>query len=102
MSWSQNYATIRLVDLGWARQPVTVRKPFVVYELTSDACACSSARWTVQGDCDSQPVTYPWYAVITADDNHRTRVAKWKYARRVRIAQEHLRAAQRELTRLTG
>jgi hypothetical protein len=102
MSWSQSYVTIRLIDLGWAGQPVTVRKPFTAYEITSDACACSSARWIVQADCDSQPVTYPWYAILTADDNHHARVAKWSYARTVRNAQDQLRAAQRELARLTG
>jgi hypothetical protein len=101
MAWTQRRATVRLVELGWAGNPTRVMQPWQPFEIRNDACAWSAERWQVQAEFDSEPVTYPWWAVITEDDNARTRFAKFQHARKIRAAKERLTAAERELRDLT-
>lgn len=100
MGWSQRHATIRLVREGWADDPTKVMKPFEAYEIYNDACAPPAERWTVQAWPTSPAVTYPWYAVITEDDDARTRYVKWSFACQVAAARKKVHEAQRELRRL--
>lgn len=104
--WTQSNVEIRLISLGWAGDPVTVKKPFMA-TIANDACARSSERWMIQsenawGDPVGPVATYPWYAVITPDDTAKTRFTKYDFARKVRAAQEELRAAEQKLRNLTN
>ena len=65
-------------------------------------CRLSSRRYTVTFDHDgAYECEYAWWQVVTADDDHRTRVAKLRRAQAVDAAQEAVRLAQVRLLSLT-
>lgn len=76
---------------------------FTPYWWTCDPCNPSSRRYEIEYRAEqAKPTGFPWYQVVTSDDDEADIALKIDHYRKVIAAQRALEAARVEYERLNG